>query len=247
MAAAASLTPRPKRSVTIQRLGMQTPSPPRAVQYMATRGGGRFNIMNLPEFHRPAEKRLAVQYTEGEGDVAAVIPKPMHKEYYTRQLFNTNLAPERLSTFKRLVVERTRYLESMDPLKLAVHNNLARIITASRRLQIRTPSVVETSKPISSQRMRRMNSSLAPIDTDAARAYISTGPVTDSPMDSPGPVTPVDETTQISRGSQMERGKTSRTKASKKGGVHQVHSKVKAKARMSRPQLYQTLHLRVKN
>ncbi|KAG9082477.1 hypothetical protein FRC07_014192 [Ceratobasidium sp. 392] len=236
MAAAASLTPRPKRSVTIQRLGMQTPSPPRAVQYMATRGGGRFSVMNLPEFHRPAEKRLAVQYAEAEGDVAAVISKNAHKGHHTRQSSNANLAPERLSTFKRLIVERTRprHLESMDPLKLAVHNNLARTITASRRLQTRTPSVVEISKPTSTQRMRRMNTSLAPIDTDAARAYVSTDPVSDSPLDSPGPVTPVDEITKISGGSHMDRSKVSRAKASKKGGVYQVHSKGKAKARMSR-------------
>ncbi|KAG9083024.1 hypothetical protein FRC06_004721 [Ceratobasidium sp. 370] len=62
---------RPKRSITVQRLGMQTPTPPWAIDHMLTRGGGRFSLMSLPEFHRPASKRLAVQYVEDESDVAA--------------------------------------------------------------------------------------------------------------------------------------------------------------------------------
>ncbi|KAG9073539.1 hypothetical protein FS749_015029 [Ceratobasidium sp. UAMH 11750] len=62
---------RPKHSITVQRLGTQTPSPPWAVRHMLTRGGGRFSLMSLPDFHRPASERLAVQYAVGRSEVVA--------------------------------------------------------------------------------------------------------------------------------------------------------------------------------
>ncbi|KAG8744465.1 hypothetical protein FRC10_010135 [Ceratobasidium sp. 414] len=192
----------PKRSITIQRLGMQTPSPPWAVRHMLTRGGGRFSLVDLSDFHRPASERLAVQYVEGENDiVAAVGPKPVFGGVHRRQMLDTDLAPGQLRTFKHLVTVRLRHLESMDPLKLAIHNNLTRLITSSSRpgRQVGSSSVTKTPKSKSRQVIRRTHPILPPLDTDAARAYMSTNPTSDSPPESPGPATPTDETTGATR------------------------------------------------
>ncbi|KAG8683703.1 hypothetical protein FRC08_014125, partial [Ceratobasidium sp. 394] len=183
---------RPKHSITVQRLGTQTPSPPWAVRHMLTRGGGRFSLMSLLDFHRPASERLAVQYVEGESEViAAACPKPV---CHGGQTVDTNLVPEQLKTFKHLVEERIRprHMESMDPLKLAIHNNLARLITPSSipRHQVERSSIARAPELKGSQRMRRTRPALPPLDIDAARAYTSTNPTSDSPPESPGPVTP---------------------------------------------------------
>ncbi|KAG8704295.1 hypothetical protein FRC08_002305 [Ceratobasidium sp. 394] len=221
---------RPRRSITVQRLGVQTPSPPWAIRHMLTRGGGRFSLMSLPEFHRPASERLAVQYVEGKGDaVAPADLKFVYKGTHTRQTLEADLAPEQLKTFKYLVAERTSLhrLEAMDPLKLAVHNNLARVIVASSHPGHHKPN---------GQRMRRTRPNLPRLDVDAARAYTSTNPTSDSPPESPGPVTPADLTTVTTRTSKEPRIAKDRavpSKSSRKGVVHRVHSKG-SKARLSR-------------
>ncbi|KAG9090599.1 hypothetical protein FS749_000442 [Ceratobasidium sp. UAMH 11750] len=230
---------RPKHSITVQRLGTQTPSPPWAVRHMLTRGGGRFSLMSLLDFHRPASERLAVQYVEGESEViAAACPKPV---CHGGQTVDTNLVPEQLKTFKHLVEERIRprHMESMDPLKLAIHNNLARLITPSSipRHQVERSSIARAPELKGSQRMRRTRPALPPLDIDAARAYTSTNPTSDSPPESPGPVTPADGTTgatQTTKEPQIAKQKVEvLAKSSKRGIAHRVHSKG-SRARMSR-------------
>ncbi|KAG8699935.1 hypothetical protein FRC08_005023 [Ceratobasidium sp. 394] len=231
---------RPRGSITIQRLGMQTPSPPWAVRHMLTRDGGRFSLMSLPEFHRPASERLAVQYLEGKGEVVAPVGlKPIYKGTPTRQMLDADLTPEQLKTFKYLVAERTRLhcLEATDPLKLAVHNNLAHVIVASShpRQQVERPIVTKASKP-NGQRVRRTRPILSPLDVDAARAYTLTNPTSDSPPESPGPATPGDlvtGTTRTSKEPHIAKDRAVPSKPSKKGVVHRVHSKG-SKARLSR-------------
>ncbi|KAG8680147.1 hypothetical protein FRC08_016504 [Ceratobasidium sp. 394] len=230
---------RPKGSITVQRLGMQTPSPPWAVRHMLTRGSGRFSLMSLPEFHRPASERLAVRYVEGRSEVvAAACPKLV---CHGGQTLDTDLVPEQLKTFKHLVAERIRprHTESMDPLKLAIHNNLARLITSSSlpRHQVERPSVAKAPKSKDNQRMRRTRPALQPLDIDAARAYMSINPTSDSPPESPGPVTPADGTTaatQTSKEPRIAKHKVEVSARSSKRGIgHRVHSKG-SRARMGR-------------
>ncbi|KAG8738070.1 hypothetical protein FRC10_007315 [Ceratobasidium sp. 414] len=194
--------------------------------------------MSLADFHRPASERLAVQHVEGKGDVVpAVCLKLVRKGTHTRQTVDAELAPEQLKTFKYLVTENTRlhHLESMAPLKLAVHNNLARALAVSscHRHQVGNSA----SKPKSSQHMRRTRPILLPLDTDAARAYTSTNPGSDSPPDSPGPATPADEaagTARAPKGFRIAQDKAAVSpKPLKKGVMYRVHSKG-SKARLSR-------------
>ncbi|KAG8738542.1 hypothetical protein FRC10_006746 [Ceratobasidium sp. 414] len=191
-------SPRLKRGITIQRLGMQTPSPPWAVRYMSTRGGGRFSLMSRVEFHRPASERLAVQHMEGNDECLNVMPQGTRTEH----TFDNEFAPEKLKVIKYLVAQRIspHRLETMEPLKQALHNVLARAVSlkAPTRTSIQPKRRVRDSrpgsaKPESSQHMRRTRPAIAPLDMDAVHSYKSTNSITESPPESPGPKTPTDD------------------------------------------------------
>ncbi|KAG9122858.1 hypothetical protein FRC07_000588 [Ceratobasidium sp. 392] len=229
--------PRPKRGATVQRLGMQTPSPAWAIDYMSTRGGGRFSRMNRAKIHLPTSKRLALQEMESKDRIAAAAgPEPACQGSRTKRTRDNEVASEQFTTFKRLVAERTRprCLESMGPLRLAVHNNLTRSIAISSNsgCSVGRNPAEKASKSKGGHRMRRMTPNIAPLDTGVTRAYMPVEPGMDSPPESPGPVTPVDEATNKDSCIAKDRPMVS-TKSSQ-GAAHQVHLKGRAKAWMSR-------------
>ncbi|KAG9083381.1 hypothetical protein FRC06_004558 [Ceratobasidium sp. 370] len=196
--------PRPKHAITVQRLGMQTPSPPWAVRYMSTRGGGRFSLMSRMEFHRPASERLAAQDMEGE------FPNAVPQETHTGHTLDTRFAPEQLKVVKRLVAARIsrRHLKTMAPLKQALHNALARamVLKVLTGVSIRPKRHLRNSgigfaKSEGEQRMRRTRPTVAPLNMDAVHACGSANPLTDSPPDSPGPHTPTDDIDATREGS----------------------------------------------
>ncbi|KAG9124085.1 hypothetical protein FRC07_012901 [Ceratobasidium sp. 392] len=229
--------PRPKRSVTIQRLGVQTSLPAWAIDYTLTRSGGRFSLMSRAELRRPASERLAVQEMESEDRIAVTTGlEPTYQGLHTKRTRDNKFASEEFTTFKRLVSERTRprHLELMGPLRLAVHNNLTRsiaILNNSGRPIKGTPSSKD-SKSMSSHRMRRMTPTLASLNTEVARACMVVDPETGSPLESPELVTPVDETTIKERCTTKDKS-TVPIKSPKKGVAHRVRSKGRSKARMS--------------
>ncbi|KAG9124380.1 adenylosuccinase ade13 [Ceratobasidium sp. 392] len=235
-AAVVDTPPRPKRSITVQRLGMQAPSPAWAVDYMSTRGGGRFSLMTRAELHRPASERLAMQETENDCITVTTDLGPMYQGPSTKRNHDNDVASDQWTTFKRLIAKRTPcHPESMDPLRLAVHNNPARTIVAPSNpgRSVRRPSVAKARELTGGQRVRRMTATLAPLDTEVVRAYMPANPATDSPPESPGPVTPVDGATP--KGSHITMNKvTAHIKLSKKAVVHQVHAKARSKARPKR-------------
>ncbi|KAG9080679.1 hypothetical protein FRC06_006282 [Ceratobasidium sp. 370] len=206
-----------------------------------TVGAQKLSISIIPVSKAPEEPETGVYQTlESATRFAIIVPpsvsrvnlKLVHKGTHVRHTLNADLAPERLETFKYLVVERTRphRLESMDPLKLAVHNNLARAIAAlSRPGQVGNSPAANVLKPTGSQRMRRTRPVLPPLDTDAARAYTSTSPASDSPPESPGPTTPADETTGATRASKEPRNAKEKavvpSKPLRKGVAHRAHSR----------------------
>ncbi|KAG8759428.1 hypothetical protein FRC12_009761 [Ceratobasidium sp. 428] len=227
-------SPRPRRSITVQRLGKQTPSHPNTIHYMSIRGGGRFSLTSRPELHRPASERLAARYVECEGDMVANDDlKLAHQGLCVKQPLGVDSAPEKLVAIKSLIAKRLHAhdLELMDPLKLAMHNNLARMATTSSRPQKQDASVTKTSKPNSAQRMRRTKVNLKPLDTEVARAYVPTDPATDSPLESPSPVTPTDEATSSRHRTLKGKGIVP-SGSSKRGGARQVHLKGTSKVRM---------------
>ncbi|KAG9126567.1 hypothetical protein FRC07_002940 [Ceratobasidium sp. 392] len=202
-----AVSSRVKRSITIQRLGMQTPSPPMAVQFMSTRGGGRFSVTCLPEFYRPAEERFTVQYAEYQGIVVgehqSIVPygglrsKALERDPVPQ--------PQQLRRFKHLIAKRTysRYMKSMDPLNRAIHNNLAysmdlKAISDPPRGRARSCKRIGP-KSECSLRMRRDCPAIVPLNMDAVCAYKSVNPMTDSPPDSPGPITPVEDITDVTK------------------------------------------------
>ncbi|KAG8694119.1 hypothetical protein FRC09_010051 [Ceratobasidium sp. 395] len=227
-------SPHPRRSVTVQRLGEQTPSHPDTICYMSTRGGGRFSLMSRPELHRPASERLAARYVECEGDMVANDDLELtHQGLCVKQPLGVDPAPEKLVAIKSLVAKRLHPhdLELMDPLKLAMHNNLAHMATTSSRPRKQDASVTKTSKPNSAQPMRRAKVNLKPLDTEVARAYIPTDPATDSPLESPSPVTPTDEATSRRRRTLKDKG-IAPGGSSKRGSARQVNLKGRSKVRM---------------
>ncbi|KAG9124960.1 hypothetical protein FRC07_009552 [Ceratobasidium sp. 392] len=228
----------PRRCITIDRVGYMTPSPPRFIRWMWTRGGGRFRPIDIC---RPGWERLAVQYAEGcditdndetgepwspcltsnkpvspnvasglkssaEADIVDELGLNLvSQRYRMRHTFDSDFVPEQLQAFERLVAKRIRggRLDSMHPLKQAVHNSLARVVnlkttkkehTSTRkriRKHSRSSSNESSFKLEDGQRLRRTRPSVRPLDVDAARAY-AVAPLTDSPPESPGPTTPVE-------------------------------------------------------
>ncbi|KAG9085327.1 hypothetical protein FRC06_003657 [Ceratobasidium sp. 370] len=164
----------PQRNVAAQRLGMRTPSP-WAIRHMPTRGGDRFSLANLDELYRPASKRFAAHYIGGDADVVDehdVVSQRSHIKH-------TKPVPKQLKAFECLVARRIppHRLELMDPLKLAVHDNLARTTDAPSRPNHpppRSPLAADTSKPKSDQRTRRARPTLPLLNMDAARGAIRT-------------------------------------------------------------------------
>ncbi|KAG8716375.1 hypothetical protein FRC09_015847 [Ceratobasidium sp. 395] len=229
----------PKPGITVQRLGLpyMTPSPPRFIRWMLTRGEGRFRPIDIC---RPGWQRLAVQYTEGcditDNDetgepwsprfTTCKVPSPhlsasgspveadvvdelglnlISQRLRARHTFDSDFDPEQLQAFERLVAKRIRtgHLDSMGPLRQAVHNSLARVVdlkaakrdhtnTRKRtRNHSRSSSNTSSFKLEEGQRLRRTRPTVRPLDVVAARAYDS-APPTDSPPESPGPTTPVE-------------------------------------------------------
>ncbi|KAG8743651.1 hypothetical protein FRC10_011620 [Ceratobasidium sp. 414] len=233
----------PKRSITIQRLSCMTPSPPRFIRWMLTRGGERFRPIDIC---RPGWQRLAVQYVEGcdvtdndetgepwspcptankfqapyvsasswpgETDIVdereLLLPLQVGLNLVShrpcmKHTFDSDFAPEQLKAFERLVAKRIRAsrLNSMPPLKQAIHNSLARVVDlkvakrertgTSKRSRNHTRGSPNASsfKLDDGQRVRRTRPTVRPLDLDITRA---SHPPTDSPPESPGPTTPVD-------------------------------------------------------
>ncbi|KAG8767683.1 hypothetical protein FRC12_006110 [Ceratobasidium sp. 428] len=187
---------RPKRSTTVQRLGLQTPSPPKAVQYMAARGGGRFSLVDLPEFHHPVSERFATQLVEHAGNVVGEYQASASREPII------GAAPQQSRILERLVAEHThpRCLKSMDPLKLAVHNSLVCVMNfkatpSPPRTRVHGFSRKHPPKSEGSRHKHRSRPAVAPLDMDAVHAYNSTNPLANSPPESPGPITPASDST----------------------------------------------------
>ncbi|QRV96592.1 ribosomal protein S10p/S20e [Ceratobasidium sp. AG-Ba] len=181
----------PKRSLIIQRLGLQTPLPQWTHEYMRGRGspGIRYSRMNIPELHRPASKRLAVLCT-GDEVVGAVINAKPQSEKHDRLPTDSDFDPEQLELVQLQVAERILdgYPNKQRLLKRAVYNNLALVL-----VQAFYPERLETTpKREGSLRERRGLPTLPPLDIDAARAY-TLSPKMDSPPESSSPVTPEDE------------------------------------------------------
>ncbi|KAG8721805.1 hypothetical protein FRC09_007341 [Ceratobasidium sp. 395] len=216
---------RPKRSITVQRLGLQTPSPPKAIQYMAARGGGRFSLVDLLEFHHPVSERFATQHVEHAGNVVGEYQTSASREEPIIQV-----APQQSRILKRLVTEHThpRCLKSMDPLKLAVHNNLVCVMNLKAtpsppRTRVHSFPRKHLPKPEGSRHKHRSRPAVAPLDMDAVRAYNSTNPLADSPPESPGPITPASDSTGTMESSMIVHV-VDDMKAEQKGSAYQTLS-----------------------
>ncbi|KAG9102991.1 hypothetical protein FRC06_000567 [Ceratobasidium sp. 370] len=189
----------PKPSITVQRLSCMTPSPPRFIHWISARGGGRFRPIDVC---RPGWQRLAVQYAEG-CDITDNGLNLVSRRTRIKHTFDSDFAPEQLMEFERLVAKRIRAgrLDSMQPLKQAVHNSLARVVDlkaarrehtgTSKRSRNHTRSISNAGsfKLDDGLRLRRTRPTIRPLDLNATRA---SHPPTDSPPESPGPTTPVD-------------------------------------------------------
>ncbi|QRW11338.1 hypothetical protein RhiLY_10337 [Ceratobasidium sp. AG-Ba] len=181
----------PKRSLTVQRLGLQTALPQWTHEYMRERGsaGVRYSRMNIPELHRPASKRLAV-LCAGDEIVGAVMNAQPQNEKPARLPIDLGFDPEQLELVQLYVAERLLegYPKRQCLLKRAVYNNLALVL-----VQKFCPERLGTTpRREGSLRERRGLPTLPPLDIDAAKAYTPI-PKMDSPPESPSPVTPEDE------------------------------------------------------